>query len=493
MGALPAKALLPAVEETHISLLFFVGDRVYKLRKPVRFDFLDFTRPSARALDCEREVELNRRLSPDVYLGVASLVEEGRDTAHFVVMRRLPADRSLESLVAQGSDVSEEVRLVARRMAAFHASAERSETIAAAGTATAIRERWEGHYAAIDPFLGGLIDPGDDSLARRLVGSYLGGRRSLFDERVSAGHVCDGHGDLQAADIFCLPDGPRILDCVEFDDRLRHVDTVYDIAFLAMDLERLGAPGAAGDFVTSYRAFSGETFPESLLRFYMAERAYIRALVACLRTAGRSEPGSSPASLHRLALDNLKRSQVRAVAVGGLPGTGKSTIASRLAPLLRATLLRTDEVRRELRGRPDDPGVTYGERAVAAVYEEVLRRTRVSLTRGTNVVIDATWSNAANREVLRRLADETSSELTELVCRCPAELADSRLRQRRLSGPVDSDATSEVRASMERRFAPWPEATGIDTAAPLAHSLSAARRALDGRARSSGAGSRRAS
>lgn len=212
------------VAETHISVLFFVGERVYKLHKPVRYGFLDFTERSAREADCHREVELNRRLAPDVYLGVADLSMDGELIDHLVVMRALPPERKLTALVRNSSELGPWLDRVAARLASFHAQAGRSEAIAQAGSPQARRTEWEANFAEMDPFVGPILDTAVDGEIQATVRNWLTRNEALLECRVQDGHVCDGHGDLQADDIFCLDDGIRILDCLEFSDALRYGD-----------------------------------------------------------------------------------------------------------------------------------------------------------------------------------------------------------------------------------------------------------------------------
>ncbi len=163
-------------------------------------------------------------------------------------------------------------------------------------------------------------------LARR----FLAGREPLFDRRVAGGRIIDGHGDLLADDIYCLADGPRVLDCLDFDDRLRWLDGLDDAAFLAMDLERLGAPDLARHFTDWYAEYSGDPAPASLRHHYVAYRALVRAKIARIRAA-QDEPaaGCEAQQLADIALRHLRAGAVTLVLVGGLPGTGKSTLAGR--------------------------------------------------------------------------------------------------------------------------------------------------------------------
>lgn len=458
--------------ETHISVLVSVGDVVYKVKKPVKLRFLDFSTRELRALACHREVELNRRLAPDVYLGVADITgPDGALCDHMVVMRRMPAERRLAALVRHGTDVTGELRTIARRIASFHAGAATSSEIDEAGGPAIVLGHWEANFAELGPFVGSVLDAGACRRVEDLARRYLAGRRPLLFDRVKAGCIRDGHGDLQAEDIFCLDDGPRILDCIEFDDRLRHGDVLADIAFLAMDLERIGSPDGAESFLAAYREFSGATYPESLAHHYVAYRAHVRAKVACLRhDQGDPEAAGAARRLLDLTLTHLEQGRVRLVLVGGLPGTGKSTLAAGLAEQSGWTVLRSDEVRKDQAGLPHDAhrASEYGEglyspRATDETYRTLLGRARELLEHGESVILDASWSSAAWRAAARDVAEATASDLTPLRCELPGDEAARRIQRRTTVGHDPSDATPQVAVAMAAVFDPWPAAASIDT------------------------------
>ena len=259
--------------ETHISILAFQGDRVYKLKKAVRFAFIDLSTRERRLEDCEREVALNRRLAPDVYLGVEAVTGHDGDVVdHVVVMQRMPDGARLSSRV-DGSDATTCIDALAKVMARFHAAAPTGGAIDAAATRDAVAALWDRE---LDEY------PGPSPEIATAVRRYLAGREALFDARLAAGRARDGHGDLLADDVFCLPDGPRVLDCLEFDDRLRFGDVLADVAFLAMDLERLGRADLAARFLDRYREAAADAWPPSLEHFYIAYRAHVRAKVAAM-------------------------------------------------------------------------------------------------------------------------------------------------------------------------------------------------------------------
>jgi aminoglycoside phosphotransferase family enzyme/predicted kinase len=476
-----------ALAETHTAVTVFVADRAYKLKKPVSLGFLDFSTREARQNACHREVEVNRRLAPDVYLGVADVVgPDGQVCDHLVVMRRMPEGRRLSTLVSSGADVDAELRRIARVLASFHSGAGTSSAISRAATRDAVRRNWEDNFEQLVPYVGEVLDAEVCAEVEHLARRYLEGRAPLFTRRIDEGRVRDGHGDLLADDIFCLDDGPRILDCIEFDDRLRHGDVLADVAFLAMDLERLGAPELAERFLAWYRDFSGEAHPASLGEHYVAYRAHVRAKVGCMRhSQGEAQARDVAAQLLDMARRHLRAGRVRLVIVGGLPGTGKSTLAAGLADSSGWVLLRSDEVRKELAGLAYDQQAPshyreglYSPERTAEVYSELLERARRALSLGETVVLDASWSDARWRQEAAAAAAETSADLVELACRLPQDEAMARIQGRARAGKDPSDADEEVARAMAGEGEPWPSAIEVDTSGSREQALEAARAAL---------------
>lgn len=475
------------MHETHVSIVFLLGDRAVKLKKPVRYPFIDFSTRELREQACRREVQLNRRLAPDVYLGVADVVgPDGTVCDHLVVMRRMSDACRLSTLVAEHAASDDDMSQLARLLAAFHAGADTSANIAAAGRRDAVRARWEAGFAEIQPFVGTVLDPGIEEEIERLVHNYLEGREPVFESRIAHGRVVDGHGDLLADDVFMLPDGPRVLDCLEFDDGLRYGDVLADVAFLAMDLERLGAAELASRFLAAYRELSGETHPSSLEHHYIAFRAHIRAKVACLR--GDPQSANEARALLDIALTHLRRARVVLTLVGGDPGAGKSTLAAGIADHTGWAVLRSDEVRKDLAGIAHTDRVAsnvgegiYNEGATAETYAELLGRAQLLLERGQPLVLDATWGDARRRADAAALATATSSELVEIRCDAPAAVRERRVGLRARRGIDASDATIEVARELGARADPWPTATTVDTSNGIDAALAAGLRALGDR------------
>jgi uncharacterized protein len=485
----PAETLTTAavpyvdVHETHTGVVVLAGDRAYKAKKPVLTDFLDFRRVEQRERACVREVELNSRLSPGSYLGVAHLDDPAGGAAEpIIVMRRYRENDRLASMVTRGqSDESVQAVLdtIAGMLARFHERAERSRLIDAQGNGGAVDQRWHENLSELHRYAGMAISGVADESIERIehrVTEFISGRALLFTRRIEEGCIVDGHGDLLADDIFCVDGEPALLDCLEFDDQLRYVDRIDDAAFLAMDLEFLGRKDLGDYFLERYAAHSADSAPSSLRDFYIAYRAVVRAKVDCVRLSqGKSEAAVDAGRHLAIAAKHLQSGAIRLALIGGNPGTGKSTLARALAESVGAQVISTDDVRRELRESgaiTGDPGVLnaglYSPDKVEIVYEVALRRARMCLSAGQSVILDGTWRNPLNRTHAQHLATETHSTLVELVCTATVGTAADRITTRR---PGSSDATPEIAAALAAQHAGWDTAHRINTSRPLEDSL----------------------
>jgi uncharacterized protein len=470
--------LAPAVADTHISTVAFIGQRAYKLLKPVRNDFLDYSTTDARLEAIRAELELNRRLSPDVYLGTADVEEDGRVVDRILVMRRLPAERRLAELVRRPG-WHEPVRQVARLVASFHSSLAPLDNVEDIAGRNAIQRNWDDNAATMHPFIGSVLPREEAEHVIGLAHRYLAGREHLFGRRLAEGFVREGHGDLTAEDIFQLDDGPRILDCLAFDRRLRVGDVLADIAFLAMDLERLAGPAPADQLLRYYAEYTNEHHPSSLGHHYVAYRAHVRAKVACLSHAqGHDGAVGLARAYHRLCQGHLEQAAVRLVLIGGGPGTGKTTLANHLSDELHWPTLNTDEIRKDLTGHAHEERLTaqldegiYTPDLTERTYRALLADASTLLLAGESVILDASWSSESHRQLARDLASQAAAELVEVRCAAPAEVARHRIAERLSGRSGPSDATPElVEAAMARR-APWPSAAVVDTTEETAQAV----------------------
>ncbi|HWR98115.1 MAG TPA: AAA family ATPase, partial [Candidatus Methanoperedens sp.] len=442
--------------QTHISWVFIAGDRVYKVKKPVDFGFLDFSTLPRRARACRREVELNRRLAPGLYLGVVpiyaskplaprgfALSPPGRVVEHAVVMRLLPQERLLSSLLARGTAGAAVMRRVARRIAAFHARA----TPAAARwrRVAVLEERLRENFRQTVPFLGRTVSRGDYLLVWDYNHDFLARQRALLEKRAREGRIRDGHGDLHAEHVWIGRAGVLVYDCIEFSDRLRQGDVAADIAFLYMDLLHHRRPDLATALMHEYLRRTGDWEVRLLVPFYACYRAVVREKVESLQLA---DPGIAAAAKRaaarraagyfRLARELARRdARPRLFVVGGLPGSGKSTVARGLAGRIGADCLASDVLRKELAGAEPQTRLPaavgegiYQPALTALTYGELLRQAERLLRAGRSVVLDATFARAADRRRAAALARAVGGVLVAAECRCPARVARERLAAR---------------------------------------------------------------
>lgn len=469
------------VRETHTGVVVLLGDKAYKAKKAIATDFLDFTTVTQREAACAHEVTLNSRLAPDSYLGVAHFAGPGGGPAEpVVVMRRYADSTRLASLARNGRPAHDHLEEIAEKLACFHAEALRSAAIDSSGTADAVSARWRQNLVELQRYADTVISGELLHEVGRLSAQFIAGRGELFAERISSRRIVDGHADLLADDIFCTSGGTAILDCLEFDDKLRYVDSIDDAAFLAMDLEFLGRDDLGEFFLDAYSRCARDPAPDALKHFYIAYRAVVRAKVDCVRFAQGHAEASTDARRHiDIAMGHLRAGTVQLIVIGGGPGTGKTTLSRSLAEQCGAEVISTDEVRRELEQTGVIAGAIgvldsglYTRENVNVVYDEVLRRARMLLDRGVSVILDGTWRDSLHCARVRRLAGQTDSPIVQLTCTAPLDQASERIENRAVT---ISDATPEIAVAMAEVTGASSDGHLIDTTRPLADSVAEAR------------------
>ncbi|MGD9892953.1 MAG: AAA family ATPase [Dehalococcoidia bacterium] len=496
--------------ETHISWVVLAGGYAYKVKKPLDLGFLDFSTVERRRAACEDEVRLNQRLSPEIYLGVVDITEQidgfriggsGPSVEPVVQMRRLPDEGMLPSMLQRGLVDSHLVRQIAEELASFHARAGRGPDVSRFGRLDTIRANWDENFEQMRPFVPSIIQPDVNDAIRTFVGEFIAHQAPLFDERVRRGRVCDGHGDLHAANICVVEGRPRFFDCLEFNPRFRCADVAAEVAFFAMDLDHFGRADLSDDFVSAYVATSDDRGLLNLLTFYKCYRAYVRGKVRCLRLVGA--PGRTAVDADRIAADaavymDLAWSYAggtgtaQIVVTFGPPAGGKSTLARALASRLGLVHLSSDMTRKQLAGlRPTDRGDAtinagiYSPEMTAATYAELRRQAGRWLGRGRSVVLDATYGQASERDAIRTLAERSGSRLVLLSCQADEATIRRRLAARADDSSTVSDARLEQWPALRDAFQPPRDdenAHVIDTGGSLDQTTAQALRALRGRA-----------
>ncbi|MHB8882925.1 MAG: bifunctional aminoglycoside phosphotransferase/ATP-binding protein [Thermodesulfovibrionales bacterium] len=478
--------------QTHISWVFLAGDRVYKVKKPLNLGFLDYSSLSRRRKACEKEVLLNRRLSPQVYLGAVPVYQQGdlfrlsppgRIAEYAVVMRRLPAGRFLSTLMAQGKATLAQIRQVAQRIALFHAEAQ--PALPGMQRISVLEKNLRENFRQTLPYLGRTVREQDYLIVWDYNRKFLKRRRSLLNKRIVDGRLRDGHGDLHAEHI-CLDNGVQIYDCIEFSPRIRQGDVAADVAFLYMDLLYHRHPVLARAFMEEYLRRTGDWELRLLVPFYACYRAVVREKVESFRIADPSIARREKTAAARRAGQyfSLARSlaeadsRPRLILIGGLPGTGKSTVARMIANRLGADYLNSDIVRKELAGL--EPGTAapasfksgiYSARVTKLTYDELFAQAEQSLLAGRSMVLDATFSRGTWRRRGRSLARRLKALAVMVECHCPPGVVRARLKARRISGGV-SDAGWEIYKALKRNYErPDADTVRVDTTEPLEKGL----------------------
>jgi aminoglycoside phosphotransferase family enzyme len=288
-GAYPGPPREIELVQTQISYVFLAGDFVYKIKKPVDFGFLNYTTLEKRLHFCRKEVELNRRLCADAYLGVVPITREkgryivggkGEAEEYAVKMRRLPSEAMMDVLLTENKVNPEMVQRVAGIIVEFHKKAATSEEIGRTGGINAVIKNTSENFEQTEPYAGTIIPPKTYKRINEYTEGFIKENESLFHRREAEGRIRDCHGDLHAAHI-CFCEKICIYDCVEFIDRLRYTDVVADVAFLAMDLDHYNRRDLADTFVKAYVDKSGDKELLKLLNFYKCYRAYVRFKIGC--------------------------------------------------------------------------------------------------------------------------------------------------------------------------------------------------------------------
>ncbi len=458
---LPAGAEKVEFKASHASFVFLAGESVFKVKRAKDYGFFDFRRIESRKHFCEEEVRLNRRLAPEVYLGVLpvykdsagfSFVRKGEIADYAVHMRRLPDEESALALLRAGRLRAADLDEAARVLARFYARAE-----AVAAPAGDIAENIRENFEQVKPYVGSLVDAAVYEATRSAQEAWLARHREMLALRPSK----DGHGDLRLEHLYFRPGGVAIIDCIEFLDRFRIADPALDAAFLAMDLRFCGRADLAEHFLGRFAFESDDYDSYVLIDGYQSYRAWVRGKVSCFLA---SDPATDPETRTRKAAEATRffelarrcmvdgsRSPI-AVAVGGLIGSGKSTLAVALSRSLSAPIVSADSTRKSLAGlehnAPGGPEI-YLPAFTARVQAEFLRRAEEVLRSGRSVILDTSFSTRDLRSRARELALSQRARFLFIECKVPESVARERLRGR--TGGI-SDAREDLYPTFRERF-----------------------------------------
>ncbi len=441
--------------ETHISWVLLAGDTAWKIKKPVRLGFLDFSSLAQRRHFCLEELRLNRRYAPGVYLDVVAisgtatapaLDGPGEAIEYALRMRRFAPRALLSEQLADATLQASHIDALAQRMASLHLAADRASADSPWGSAETVASQMR---ALLDPLQALGLDVSD--LQVWLV-AQTPRLAPLWRQRHEQGWVRECHGDLHLHNAVVLPDSVTAFDCIEFDPALRWIDVQSDVAFLAMDLCAHGRPGWAWRFVNAWLDASGDHAGVPVLRFYMVYRALVRTLVASLGTAAAAR--QQPAAASYLALARqlaLRPPPPRLWVTHGLSGSGKSFVTQGLLEALGAVRLRSDVERKRLFGlaalqasADRMPGGIYGRDATQRTYEQLGVRAALLLRAGWPVIVDAACLRRSERDALRAVAAAAGVPCTLLDCQADITTLRQRVQERLQRGDDPSEADVAV-------------------------------------------------
>ncbi|MDX1576216.1 MAG: AAA family ATPase, partial [Kiloniellales bacterium] len=461
--------------DTHGAMVFLAGSRAYKVKRAVEFSYMDFSTLAKRQEACEREIALNRRTAPSLYLhtlaitrgrdGGLALGGDGEVVEWAVVMRRFDQDDLLDRMAHEGRLTDSLLTELAEAIARFHDDAEALSTETESGGGS------KGLGWAIDESLDELAErpelfpPREVEALAEAARDRLAAMATLLDRRLAQGYVRRCHGDLHLRNI-CLVDGvPTLFDCIEFNDRIACIDVFYDLAFLLMDLDYLELRPAANLVFNRYLQMTGDLTGPGALPLFLASRALVRAKVgasaaaaqtdAAARASWRNEAGR----YFRDARAYLAPAAPRLIAVGGLSGTGKTTLARALAPDLGAAPgavhLRSDVIRKELCGVGEQdrlPESAYEPKVTEAVYAAILERAGTVLAGGHSVIADAVYARAEERAAVEALARQHSLAFRGLWLSAEADTLVTRVEGR--TGDASDATAAVVRRQLDYEIGP---------------------------------------
>ncbi len=496
--------------QTHISFVLLAGEDVYKIKKPVDFGFLDFSTLEKRHAACEAEVRLNRRGCPDIYFGVEPIT---RGADHFAIggngeivdyavhMKRLRTERMMDRLLEQGAIDFDMIGRLAARLADFHRAAETGLEIARIGGYETLRQNWRDNLDDMRRFVGRTLGPKRFQRIEGYVTDFLRDEEPILRRREAEGWVRDCHGDLRS-DAVCFDDQLDtkicLVDCIEFNDRMRYSDIGLDVGFLAMDLDYRGRGDLSDLLLSLYSAAMGDKELPLLINFYKCYRACVRGKVESLlldqAEVGREQrAGARRRARVYFALAEQYARGLRydgPVIVMGASGSGKSVLAGAIATRIGAVLLATDVIRRELFGRREgargadeiDAG-RYAPDARERVYTLLAEQAQRYLDEGSGVVLDGTYIERAQRETAYRLRSKSSQPPLLVECYAPDDVVRQRQARRENEEWTASEGRWEVYQAQMRRYEapdelPPRQRLTLDTTQPLEEQLEVVVKAL---------------
>ncbi|REL38735.1 phosphotransferase [Rhodohalobacter sp. SW132] len=457
--------------QTHISHVFLAGSFVYKIKKPLDLGFLDYSTLEKRKTLCEKEVELNRRLSDDIYIGVVGFIkQDGRytfeeevlesgDIAEYAVkMRRLPEEYFLHQFIEEDSLSRSHLDRVADTLASFYTDQNRNSDLSKWGKIETIKVNTDENFDQTKQFINQTIGQNSFEAIRYFTCQFFRERAELFQQRIEYGRIVDGHGDLHLEHIHITPEKVQIYDCIEFNERFRYGDLAADLAFLAMDLDFNHLWEMERYFVDQMAERLGDDSLLEIIDFYKCYRAYVKGKVKSFQSTEEEVPESEREKAKEKARQYFNLS-LRYALLGSEPaviifmgrvGTGKSTLANHLANRLGIKSFSSDTVRKSLAGLPLDKRTPASDRPslytpdmTSKTYGRLTNSAIREIPKGRHAILDATFSNAERRQELKDELGKQSISYLFIEARASEKTIIGRLEAREEKQDVISDARRE--------------------------------------------------
>ncbi|MBV9387178.1 MAG: AAA family ATPase [Chroococcidiopsidaceae cyanobacterium CP_BM_ER_R8_30] len=474
--------------QTHISYVLLTGDYVYKLKKPVNFGFLDFSTLDKRHHFCHEELRLNQRGATELYLEVLPITQAGNQyqldglgqpVEYTLKMRQFPQETLFTSMFEQGRLCEADLEKLGRVVAQYHSKAKTNDYICSFGEISQVRAAIDENYAQTKRYIGGPQTQSQFDETKHYTDGFFIQQPELFTSRIQHNWIRECHGDLHLGNICRSSDKILLFDCIEFNEKFRFVDVMYDIAFIIMDLEARQRKDLGNAFLNTYVEQTGDWEGLQVLPLYLSRQAYVRAKVNSLLlddptipAAKKEEAIATAAHYYHLAWQYSQRfahssgnsiapaqpCQGQLILMAGLSGSGKSTIARQLARQLGAIHIRSDAVRKHLGGiKLTERGSAelYTDEMSQRTYERLLELGIVLANQGFPVILDAKYDRQKLRMEAIAKVQRHQLPLQILHCTAPIKVLLERLASR--TGDI-ADATPDLLEGQQEAFQPFTEA-----------------------------------